>query len=653
MLKKFIKPTLVFVLILFFIGLYGFLFGKSNVVVGISTTLAILMYLSRDLTANPVKTLTKLMIFNVIMGLLAYGAAVNLYLGIPINFISLFLIAGTLSYTLSSPISTPFSMQYIFLIATPISLAELPLRLAALAVGAVFLMAFQLLVNRNRLSRQSRKLFCETLSGLALKIRALQNHENSEAIDAEITATLHQLKQIIYDARVDQYFFTAESEAALNLVLSLEQLGENLSGIDNPDDQGTLLADLEPLVITLTAALKHDPDQTRGAKTTATAAFNDFQTRWQDQTADLVTLKMLSQLALLKESLAAWEQQNDRASDNGRKKQTADTKGEARQFKAIRQVKIKLSLDALSLSYAFRLGLAVSLCAFLVGYFSLPHGNWLLLTISSLTYPFYELSRQKTGLRILGTIIGGVVVVLIFSVLHLQSVGILIMIISLYLTVVFMSQYLYMMIFTTITSISALVLMQSAATLSLDRIFYVILGGVLVLVLSRVVLPYTRSDARNDLQSLYDGMIVSFFKELEGSLLDTADFKYKMMNYVLITTLIEDSLKKDTRPAGDEDPKAPASGDFLAIRQGLLSRLYQLYRWLIKTPDTLGDFFTINRKLLNTRGELDQTADPALFTSLSNQHPDFNKMAILADIEIIRTLKKLGLIETGERKALN
>ncbi|MBC3898473.1 hypothetical protein GH811_02420 [Acetobacterium malicum] len=50
---------------LLFIRLFGFLFGSENVTLGVSTVLAVLIYLLRDLTVNLVKNTLKLIIFNV------------------------------------------------------------------------------------------------------------------------------------------------------------------------------------------------------------------------------------------------------------------------------------------------------------------------------------------------------------------------------------------------------------------------------------------------------------------------------------------------------------------------------------------------------------------------------------------------------------
>ena len=157
--------------------------------------------------------------------------------------------------------------------------------------------------------------------------------------------------------------------------------------------------------------------------------------------------------------------------------------------KAVNRYSIKLSINGLRLTYGFRLAFAISICAFVVDYFNLAHGSWILFTISAVTYPYYELTRQKIGTRILGTCLGGALVILIFSVLQLQNAGMIIMLVALFLTIVFMNHPIASVLFTTITAISALALFENAMMLTFDRIIYVIIGGFVVVVLSRLVLP--------------------------------------------------------------------------------------------------------------------------------------------------------------------
>lgn len=619
-----------FLVILLFVGLFGLLFGSDNVTIGVSTVMAVLMYLSRDLTANPVKNLIKLVLFNVSMGLVAYLSSLNLFLAIPIDFISLFTIAAALSYTISSPISTPFSLQYIFLIVYPVSLEALPLRLAALITGAVFIMVIQWRVNRNRVGKQSEKIFPEICRNLALKITGLKNREAVESVDQIIRAAINQLKRILYDARIDHYYLTKESEINLDLAITFDQLNDLLPQLAAVQDRDDLLDDLGLLMDRIGKYFEEKNQQTR-----SNIDFETFCLKYGDETtANLAVLKVINQLDLLKDGLDAISQ-----FDDGDEHHLGKIRPPSGHSKSMNRYRIKLSIDALSLSYAFRLAFAISICAFLVNYFQLEHGSWLLFTISSLTYPFYEMSRQKTGLRIVGTIIGGSIVILIFSILHLQNAGVLVMIISLFLTIVFMNNYVYSMIFTTITAISSLVLIQNAASLSFDRIVYVIIGGIVVILLSRFVLPYTENDAKKDLLNMYDEIIINFFRDIKKSANYTNDFKLKIMNLLLTTTLIEEKI------AASDDPE---SGDdihtFIDTRHGLIVNINQVYRWLEKNKDCLDDYKTVTLFIYQNRDAVLRQDDNSWIPNIKSDHPLISRVVIGECLVIIRAMDQLKLL---------
>jgi uncharacterized membrane protein YccC len=626
MLKKIEKPVMLFLVILMSVGLYGLLFGSENVTLGVSTVLAVLIYLSRDLTANPVKNTLKLILFNVVMGLVAYLSSLNLFLTIPINFISLFTIAAALSYTISSPISTPFSMQYIFLIANPVSLEALPLRLAALVTGAIIIMAVQWLVNRNQVAKRSSQIFPVIIKNLGLKIAAISHGEDRKPFDDAIRAATSQLKRSLYDARIDHYFFTRESEIDLDLAIAFEQLNELLPQLAEVPDRDTLLNDLGLLLGQIGACV-----ETKNLTESAAIGFDRFFEQYGDEdSAALAVLGVITQLAFVKDGLDDMGQPEPRrATSPGRTRPAGD----------VRRYRVKLSIDALSLSYAFRLALAISVCAFLVNYFTLAHGSWLLFTISSLTYPFYEMSRQKTGLRIGGTIIGGVIVIVIFSILHLQNAGMLVLLVSLFLTIVFMNQYVFSMIFTTITAISSLVLIDNAAMLSLDRIVYVIIGGILVMGLSKFVLPYTEKDAQKDLLRMYDEIIINFFKDIKSSANYTTDFKLKMMNLLLTTTLIEDKLT-----AFEESESGAEQQAFIGIRRGLIIQLDQVYRWLQKNKDSLTEFKAVLEFLYNHQSTVPGRSDDDLIAVIKNDHPRISRVVIGQCLAIFRALQQLRLL---------
>ena len=73
--------------------------------------------------------------------------------GVLINFAVMFIIGFTLCHNLKSPTYLPFSLQYIFMLSSPISLEKLPNRIGSLIFGALVIMGAQLIINRIRFQK--------------------------------------------------------------------------------------------------------------------------------------------------------------------------------------------------------------------------------------------------------------------------------------------------------------------------------------------------------------------------------------------------------------------------------------------------------------------------------------------------------------------
>ena len=90
--KKIIGNTLIFVFMMGFIVGFNMIFGSENTLIGETTITAVLMFLEKDFSLNPVRTGIKLICFNVLMGVVTFIASKNAILGIPLNFIFVFII---------------------------------------------------------------------------------------------------------------------------------------------------------------------------------------------------------------------------------------------------------------------------------------------------------------------------------------------------------------------------------------------------------------------------------------------------------------------------------------------------------------------------------------------------------------------------------
>src|SRR5699024_9533801 len=108
---------------------------------GVMMITAALMMLSKNLTGKPVKSLAGLVGINVTLGIGSLLASFNPWLGLITNFTVVFGVTFVLMHDIKSPVHFPFLLGYAFILAAPVPLADFPLRLLALIVGSVFILA--------------------------------------------------------------------------------------------------------------------------------------------------------------------------------------------------------------------------------------------------------------------------------------------------------------------------------------------------------------------------------------------------------------------------------------------------------------------------------------------------------------------------------
>ena len=135
--KLVISKTIIFIFVVGFVIAFKSIFGDANTLIGVTTATAMLMLLQKDLTLSPIKNTALLIILNVVIGLAATIASMNMWIAIPVNFIMMFVLSYSLCYNLKSPVYLPFSLQYLFLLVNPVSDDRLPMRFLSLVVGVL------------------------------------------------------------------------------------------------------------------------------------------------------------------------------------------------------------------------------------------------------------------------------------------------------------------------------------------------------------------------------------------------------------------------------------------------------------------------------------------------------------------------------------
>ena len=546
-----------------FVITFKIIFGDKNILVGVMGITAILMLTQINLTVSPGKNLVKLLIINLGIGIFTYLANLNIWAAIPINFIGIFVIAYTFYYNLKSPVYLPFTLQYMFLLATPITAAELPMRLLSLLVAPIGIMLIQFVVNKNKTTKVGNKLIggiCDNL------IKKINNDENKVEINEAIKKNANDFRKIIYDNRKDNFYVTEEGRIKLNIVVILEKLSNLL---DESTNNKQLLNDLIVCLQELKYSLGKE-DNLKNIADNISKILNNYK---RDNINDLVSLRILNTINMLDISLGELKSLG---------KENYNTikanKSIPEQYKMINVHKKEFYTKSVKFSYAIRVSLGITISAFIADYFKFPEGRWIYFTAFAIIIPIYELSKKKLKDRIFATLVGGAIIVIVFTLFKNMLIRMLVIMAAGYLRS-YTSTYRYGTIYTTICAIGAAAMTGGAVVLTIDRIVFVIFGTIIAIIINRFVLPVRMKDANKELLGTYGGVLYKMLNEVYEGAINKNNNTHEMDTLLLVTTMIEERLVANNGNSIIEE-----NSSYFDKLRVLIIDIYQLYR-LVKRSE--------------------------------------------------------------------
>lgn len=555
--KQFIiSQTILYVFIMAFVITFKIIFGDKNILVGVMGITAILMLTQINLTVSPGKNLVKLLIINLGIGIFTYLANLNIWAAIPINFIGIFIIAYTFYYNLKTPVYLPFTLQYMFLLATPITAAELPMRLLSLLVAPIGIMLIQFVVNKNKTTKVGNKLIggiCDNI------IKKINNDENKVEINEAIKKNANDFRKIIYDNRKDNFYVTEEGRIKLNIVIILEKLSNLL------DEKTTNKQILNDLIICL-QELKRSLGKEEDLRNITDITGNIINNYKKDNSYDLVSLKILNTINMLNISLKELKSLGKENYNT-----IKSSKDVPEKYKMINIHKREFYTSSVKFSYAIRVSLGITIAAFIADYFKLPEGRWIYFTAFAIIIPIYELSKKKLRDRMFATLVGGAIIVLSFTIFKNALIRMLIIMVAGYLRS-YTSTYRYGTICTTICAIGAAAMTGGAVVLTIDRIVFVIFGTIIAIIINRFILPVRMKDANNELLGTYNEVVHGMLNKVYEEAINTGDNTHEMDTLLLVTTMIEERLAVNNGDSITEE----YSSYFDKLRI-LIIDIYQLY----------------------------------------------------------------------------
>ena len=626
--KLIISKTITFIAIIAFVVTFKTIFGEKNTLIGVTTITATLMFLERDFTLSPLRNIFKLIGINLLIGISSYLVISNMYLGIIVNFFTLFIISYNFCYNLRNPLYVPFSLQYLFLLATPISLQEFPTRLVALVSGAIIIMLAQILVNKNKLAKSGNKLLESVCDSIINKIEYKEQYDLVDDGIENVNHSIDAFRSMVYDKREYNYYLTEEGRLKLNLSVALENIHSIIHDTDLNMVDKDILKTLEHLVMEVKILLNNSADNTKEHDISLYME-QLFKICEENNINDLLNLQLLDSMLLLSDTTICLKELDENHYN------IVNKSHEISEFLADSRTKSFLTgRKSLRFCYAMRVSISITIGCFIVQYFDLPEGRWFLFTLLSLITPLYEVSKTKTKDRAFATIIGSLVVFILFSIFKDTTTRMLIVIGAGYLNGYF-KQYKYTTIFVTISAIGSAALVGNIQILTINRLFFVCVGVIMALLANRFIFPYMLKDSMIQLKNMYHSTIINMIKEV-SNLIEGKKHPTTMKNLIVLISLIDAKARTNK-----EITDSPSYNKLLGERRSLATNIYELYIWILR-----GEIKCNNQKeILKDLKDLIEYSDEDISSKVAQMEhgisiaKDINTKIILSSIIVI--LKEL------------
>ena len=549
-----------------FVLTFKAIFGDDNTLIGVTTITATLMLLQRDFTAEPLKNTLKFIGVNLLMGIGTAIAINNMWLAIPINFIVVFTFSYIFTYNLRQPLYFPFGLQYLFLLSTPASSGRLWIRFVALFCGALIIMISQLIVNKNKLVSSGNKLLVNACEAIENKLECIKWKSKSYHSVHNVHKSVDEFRSIIYDKRESDYYLTEEARIKLNMSVALENINEmlryeNVQYVDNK-----IIDNLDELVKIAKTTLNFNKKKDKMIRNKHYDIDKLLDYCQEKNITDLLSLQLVESMIFLDETTMKLNQLENKDYKEVNK---VSEKSEIFSKKSIKDM-LK-GKNSPKFCYAMRMAISIALGGFIMDYFKLPEGRWILFTILSLTTPLYETSKAKIKYRLVSTLIGSIIIVILFGIFTNQTARLLIVMITGYLQS-YVNEYKYRMIFVTVCAIGTAAVVGNVQELTLERILMVILGTIIAILANRYLFPYSLKNSNEQLRKIYYNSIKEMFEEI--NILLNGEARLEVMNNLfVITSLVESKSRTNKQIDKDEN-----YSEIVNIRRTLVSNIYELYR---------------------------------------------------------------------------
>lgn len=139
--------------------------------------------------------------------------------------------------------------------------------------------------------------------------------------------------------------------------------------------------------------------------------------------------------------------------------------------------------DSLQFNFVLRMAIGVAVAMFVGDYFNFEKPMWISITVMSLTQPYLHQTKQRIKYRVLGTILGSLIFVVLFNFLIPKSLHAYELLFLSYIYT-FIKEYKIQMVFITLNSLGAASILYDISSSVLMRISFILIGTVIAFIVN-------------------------------------------------------------------------------------------------------------------------------------------------------------------------
>lgn len=487
-----IRHGSVAVITLFIVGM---LFGVKNVMLVFPIALTSAVMGRQNFHVKTMSKSLRIIALDVIIVIVAHVSSLNLYFGIPINLISIFLIMYTIVSPYDLTFYKPFLMLFIFTQYAAVPTSELYLRILAviLGIGIVILASIVKKVNEKSILGNS---LTSVLRDINLQLENILNSSYDKKLQEKCSRSMRDLAYKIYVTRYKEYLTTNLGKIQFRIFISSEYLNLCLAEVNTKFERGILhRKDISELIGIIENILEYKEGKVQfdviKKRLQAYRTLNLNKVRENEYAHDYIDASNMNLFNALGNLTEAIGELNDLGYKEINKVYNQWERTDIDRPKVV--FKEYFDTDSIRFKFALRMALTMTIALFLgerLGYYKVI---WAIITIMSIMQPYYEDTKSKAKDRIIGNILAIVITGVIINLANSQWVTIGILIISLYLLYGF-KEYYKISLFAGMASMCIASLNQNINILIFYRVLYVIIGVIAVIIINKYVFPYRLKD---------------------------------------------------------------------------------------------------------------------------------------------------------------